>query len=415
MRERASNNLPRSGRCALVALRAAAMDKDPERAMRAKDLLKTMEGVADLVQIEGVIRVLAARQPPRTLTALLDYLADCPDESTIWLIRESLVAAARRHGSIDPELIAGLGEPHAVCRAAAVQALGRISGADPHTMRPLLKDRNPGVRFEAALALARTGQRDGIPTLIDLLEDGSTAAQAQDQLQILAGAKAPAWMRISDEASRGKARAAWTDWWQANGATADLAVLRPDGQLSQGVTVVAEITPKGGLGSKLWEQRGDKKVQWELPTGHGIIDVQILPGGHLLFAEYDKVSERDRTGKVFWSVVVDQAVNCQRLANGNIFIANHHAMMEVNRDGTVLTTFTYPEGGEIQRACRLANGHTVFACASGKLVEMNARGAKVRGNPSGFCRKYRPHWAGTVAQWMLPDQLVFPFRRPDRG
>ncbi len=269
-----------------------------------------------------------------------------------------------------------------VCRAAAAYASSRIVPNETSRLRPLLQGTNPQVRFEAAHALACVGDREAVPVLIGLLADTPTplAWQAFELLLILAGDKPPATLLPDDPAARRTVRAAWLDWWRANGPRVDLTPLRIDEVRLQGVNVLVEI-PAGSTGGKVWECRADGKERWSLTDCLFPIDVHVLPGGRLLIAEAgsQKVTERDRTGKVLWTYPVDSyPTTCQRLSNGNTFIATNKALLEVDPAGKTVSSFVNPTGGSIYGARRLPHGHTLFLSEGGKIVELNRTGQVVR-------------------------------------
>jgi outer membrane protein assembly factor BamB len=121
------------------------------------------------------------------------------------------------------------------------------------------------------------------------------------------------------------------------------------------------------------------KVRWELDTGMGgPIDIRLLPNGRFLIAEHsaNRVTERDSKGKIVWEKkVASQPVACQRLPNGNTFIATYNQLLEITRDGKEVFSFSKP--ANIYYAQKLRNGHIVYAHNSGKVVEVDASGKEV--------------------------------------
>ena len=133
---------------------------------------------------------------------------------------------------------------------------------------------------------------------------------------------------------------------------------------------------------RIWECGRDGKVRWEITTtAGGPIDVQPLRNGRILVAEYkgQRVSERDRTGKVLWEHKVNgQAISCQRLPNGNTLIGTTNQVLEVTPAGKQVYSFNNPGGGSIWSAQKLPNGHIVYAHSSGKVVEADTTGKEIR-------------------------------------
>jgi outer membrane protein assembly factor BamB len=110
------------------------------------------------------------------------------------------------------------------------------------------------------------------------------------------------------------------------------------------------------------------------------VDLQLLPNGHVLVAEWttQQITERDRAGKVVWTKKVgNYPTTCRRLPNGNTFIATYAELTEVDPKGAVLYSYTNRDG-LIFRAHKLANGHLLFASAGDKLVELDTGGKEVR-------------------------------------
>ncbi len=99
-------------------------------------------------------RILARRQAPAALEALLNYLPRMDEDLGRDEILASLVALALRPGKVDPLLLAALKSPEPVRRAAAVYVLGRRGGVEERaTVRLFLADPDPLVRQRAAEGL----------------------------------------------------------------------------------------------------------------------------------------------------------------------------------------------------------------------------------------------------------------------
>jgi outer membrane protein assembly factor BamB len=129
----------------------------------------------------------------------------------------------------------------------------------------------------------------------------------------------------------------------------------------------------------VWACGPDGKARWKVDDVQNPADVQFLAGGRLLIAECQGyvITERDRQGKIYWSKKVSgNPVSCQRLANGNTFIATYTSMLEVTRDGTEVYSHKHPNS--IYCAQKLRNGHILFAHSSGHLIEIETNGKEVR-------------------------------------
>jgi outer membrane protein assembly factor BamB len=127
----------------------------------------------------------------------------------------------------------------------------------------------------------------------------------------------------------------------------------------------------------------------------GPIDAQALPGGRVLIAEHQgqRVTERDLKGNVLWEKKVSgNPIACQRLSNGNTFIATYNGVLEVTRDGKELYSQN-PTAGLgfplMYGAQKLRNGHIVCISGQGTLLEIDTAGKSLRKiqmtNNGGWC------------------------------
>ena len=71
-------------------------------------------------------------------------------------------------------------------------------------------------------------------------------------------------------------------------------------------------------------------------------------------------------------------VACQRLPNGNTFIACYTGVMEVTRDGREVYFYHPTAGTSIYGAQRDRNGHLLCVTLEGKLYELDAAGKVLR-------------------------------------
>jgi HEAT repeat protein len=381
-REKASRELLAVGRPALPLLRRVENDTDPEVASRARDLILKIEQGSDLALLTAAARVVAARKPKGAVPVLLAYLPLAEDEAVQEAVREALAAVGLRGGKPDPALAAALTAKEPVARGAAAFVLARLPG-QRSAVRRLLADADAGVRFRATEALFRAGDKEAVPALIALLASGpeSVAWQAEGLLSLLVGDKdLPAALDVQSADGRRACARAWTAWWKANQGKTDLARLPRDNPL-HGLTL-ASVTSGGGKdgGGRIWVFGKDGRVRWEINTGlGGTAGVHLLPNGHVLVAEYQarRVTERTREGKVVWEKrLTTSAVSCQRLANGNTFIATLTDLLEVTRTGQVVYTHRRP--ASIYCAVKLRNNHLLFIQSNGQLVEMDTGGKEVR-------------------------------------
>jgi HEAT repeat protein len=382
VREKASADLVKAGRLAAPLLRPAVHDRDAEVARRAADCLREIEQGNDAALTTAAARVLAARKPDGAAAVLLAYLPGAPDEAVAEAALTALTAVGLRDGKPDAALVVALKDKEVVRRAAAASVVGRAAAAERKAALPLLEDAEPRVRFAAAAALARAGDRSAVPALIALVEKGTPALawQAEDLLFRIAGpdAKLPA---LGPGADAAKCRAAWDDWWKDKGDKIDLAKLNLE-EAERGITLVCDVNggPRGQ--GSVWECDRAGKVVWRCDDVNGPIDAQVLPGGRVLVAERhgQRVTERDRKGAVLWETKTKAAVvACERLPNGNTFVATEQELTEVTREGKAV--YSYPAKHYVYSATRLRNGHILYAHNAQGLVELDAEGKEVRAVP----------------------------------
>ena len=225
VREKASEALVATGPAALKPLRQALSDTDAEIRLRAKDSIDAIEKKHSASLSAAGARLLRARAPAGSVEALLAYLPFADDETVEREVFQTVLELGYRDGKLDPHLAAGLTEKEPLRRAAAAVMVGRYGSADQQaTVRSLLADADPLVRFRAAQGLLAARDKNAVPTLLALLSDAplAIAEQAEDVLGCLAGARSPAAALGSEALSRRKCREAWETWWRTNKQSFDL-------------------------------------------------------------------------------------------------------------------------------------------------------------------------------------------------
>jgi HEAT repeat protein len=393
-REEASRELAEAGRAALPYLRPALDSPDPEVARRARLCLEHVPAAAP-APVLAAARLLADRRPAGAAEVLLTYLPGADDDEAEEAVFAALEAVGLRDGKVESAVAAALADPQPVVRAAAAHAAGRAPSADDR--RPvarLLADADARVRFEAAAALAYSGEREAVPALVALLGEGplSLACRAEELLGRLAGAEAPeAGLGAGNADERRRCREAWAAWWEARGARADLARLRSEDP-PLGLTLVCEFDgPNRGRVAELGK---DGKARWEVTSLEGPNDAQLLPGGRVLVAERNgnRVTERDRRGRVVWECPAPrQAIACQRLPGGTTLVATFTELFEVTRDGK--RVFEYRHPGGFRHAVKTRDGHTHFVTSTGLVGELGADGRLRRTVRPAKYAEGAAHWA----------------------
>src|SRR5262249_10810997 len=158
-------------------------------------------------------------------------------------------------------------------RAAAAHVVGRAAPGQRGAVRKLFGDADARVRFEAADALVRAGDRDAVPVLIGLLGEGPMPLgyRAQEVLYRIAGEKAPVLaLTEGDQEKRRAVAAAWGDWWKDAAAATDLGKINFEEAL-QGINIIGETAGAMPL-VRVWACRADGKPLWEIKGISGPTD-----------------------------------------------------------------------------------------------------------------------------------------------
>jgi hypothetical protein len=361
VRERATKQLISLGRRAREVLeKAASKSPDVEVRRRAEECLQAIKQRGSAAVVGAAARVLARRRPAGTVQVLLDYLPAADDEMVAQEVRNALADVAVRDGKADPVLVAALADASPLKRGAAGLALARAHAADQlPAVRKLLADPDARVRLRVALALSAAREKEAVPVLIRLLDQlpAEDMGLAEDLLFRLAGEKAPPDLPGGiDEISRRRYREGWEAWWKDHQAKIDPAQLE-QATRTLGFTLVVLLD----LG-QVMELDAANRPRWQVVGLELPLDVQLLPGEQrVLVAEHDgnRVTERDLKGEVKWEVKVDAPLAAQRLANGNTFIATKQSLVEVDKDGKEVFTYTRPGGEQFMKATKLRNGDVV--------------------------------------------------------
>jgi hypothetical protein len=357
VRQNASAQLVTAGATALPLLKQEIKDqqssKDPdiEVVRRAEECLKHIEEGSSSAIVAAAAHMLAVRKPAGTTKVLLAYLPAVEDEIVGDAVRKSLTAVAMNGGKPDSALAAALNDKSGLLRGAAGAALCRAKADDLRpSIRKLLEDSDPRVRLDVGLALAEAKDKDALPVLIALLDvlPAERTGSLEDALYLLAGDKAPA----GDFAARRAYREKWQEWWRTNGADVDLAKLTQTPDIL-GYTMLVLLDE-----GVIREIDKTKRVRWEIKEVAFPLDVQYLPGDKLLLAEQgaNRITERDRAGKVIkeWSVL--EPLMAQRLTNGSTLVATRQQVYEIDREGRTTKTHLRPGSEYVMRAQKVKNG-----------------------------------------------------------
>lgn len=347
----AARKLAEFGTIAVPTLRKHRTDANADGAKRVRECLEKIEEVGDKPLARPAIRRLSLRKSPGTLEALLGYLPFASDpaaEEDIYYELDSLIerAQAGDKGEWNPwlqgpsplyrkhlQMLAGyLKDVQPARRALAACILGRRGNAEERqAVRDLLKDPDGLVRLRAAQGLLAGRDAVGVSTLIDLLADPSIeiAWQAEELLRWLSNETAPDTVLGGDGKPEASARvqSAWREWSKTH-PKIDFAEL--ENEPRRPLLLLGYDRAKG----KVWLFGSDGVTRCEWNTKANLADAQYVPGGTVLtlheqsVCEKPLLAERDRAGNVLWGY--EDMVNpqyCQRLGNGNVFVAERQDAM----------------------------------------------------------------------------------------
>ncbi|HJT78735.1 MAG TPA: HEAT repeat domain-containing protein, partial [Gemmataceae bacterium] len=325
-------------------------DRDAEIAQRASQCVAKIEASRHRNLPLMVVQELLRRRPAGTAEALLHYLPYTHDpeaEEAIWY---GLYDLAGRDPQVLSLLVTGLRDGAPARRAVAACIVGRRGTPGQQAeVRKLLADSDAVVRLRAAQGLLAGRDKTAVPVLVALLEEPSTEVswQAEELLHWVAGEASPKpTIGAGGAEARRLCHAAWQTWWDATGVKLDLSA--PDLRLRR-----PKLWVRGGTKGSKWvrgEMEGvgflevygcDGTVRWHVEDedmAPGL--VRWLPGNHFLVAEpslrTNRVTERDLQGRVVWDEVSGSPSGCQRLPNGNTFVARGGRVRVVQPDGTVV-------------------------------------------------------------------------------
>jgi YD repeat-containing protein len=375
-RNQASADLVAAGPSALPLLRPALLDPDLEIVRRAERCLEMIERGPGTLLPMAAARLLAAGKRAGAAEALLGFYPFAEDEDVADVVITALEAVGLTDGKADPVLLAALDDREPARRAAAAQVLCKARGSEyPRAVARLLTDPVALVRWQAARSLVRAGDPAGVPPLMTLLSEATAelAWQVEDFLSRLAGDTRPTTiLGEAGPADRRRCRDAWEAWWKARHGKIDLAGTKLEPPF-QGWTLIADLD-KGRINAF----GPDGKPGWHVDGFLGPVDAHLLANGHVLVAENhgSRVTERDRAGKVVWQKRTEALpASCQRLPNGNTFIAVYNQLLVVAPDGKELFSQTRSEG--VYSARRLRNGHMVLVTSTGRVVTLDAAGKEI--------------------------------------
>jgi PQQ-like domain len=382
-REQASRALVAWGPGALPLLKHALESEDREVVRRAKACLEQIGRRSETALVTSALHLLVRREPPGAVEALLAFAPSAQDPAVEGELLAALGTLGRCRGEMNPALVAALGAEAPARRAVAAYVLA-AQGDDvqQESVRRLLDDPAPQVRLRAAHGLLVARDRSACPALIRLLREAPRplAWQAEELLFRVAGDRGPAVSLGTGTAeARDRAATAWGAWWRQQGGTLDL-----NGWQERPGRLTLIVEPEAGT---VWECGPDGSRRWELRGLQGPMDALVLSEGRVLIPEIQgqRVTERTFTGEVLWQKQLPKEFPCacQRLPNGDTFIATRQRLLEVRPDGAEVWSRNPPADFIVIAARWLPDAHVICLSSQGVVLELDPAGQTLQTVPLG--------------------------------
>ncbi|HBI41825.1 MAG TPA: hypothetical protein DDY78_03085 [Planctomycetales bacterium] len=379
-RQKAKAELKNMGAIVVRVLKSAVNDPDLEVSQSARYVIQEIEKDKAPPLSPVAARVAALRKPTGTVEVLLAFLPFCDDETLLPEVQLALNADAYEEGKPSPALLKALEDKAPVRRGAAAEALslGPI-GDNLSAVKKLLKDGEPAVRLQAALALAGGARdRDAVPALIALIDQpgGDHSSAAEEYLLRMAAEHGPHDLPAGDGA-RAKRRDLWAAWWKEKGEHVALVDRYAPAGFQRYLGYTLLIQPNN---NDIVELGADNKQRLSMTGLRGPWDVQALPGDRYLIAEFSgqTVTERDPKGEIKWEKKIpNRPTSAQRLSNGNTFIVCQNQLSECTRGGKDVYTITRPNS-DVLSARKLRNNEIVVISNQGMVQRLDSTGKELK-------------------------------------
>jgi HEAT repeat protein/outer membrane protein assembly factor BamB len=412
-REKAEADMLAMGNNGVPSLRKALHGNAPRNTEAIRRCLDLLQRTADAPLPTAAARLLGMRRPPGAASVLLAYLPCAEEDSMTNEVRDALTRVAVQDGKIDPALIQALDDKHALRRYTAAEAICQSGNAEDRTkIKKLLDDRDIQVKLRVALALGAVREKEAVGSLIGMLDQLplDQVAEAEDFLRQLAGDNAPKPAEGEEAEARRKHKEEWAGWWKTNGAKIDLAKTDSIRRLL-GYTLIVEAWNPMGRGGRVVEVDASGKKRWELNNLRYPTDASVIGNDRLLMAEYhtSQVTERDFKGKILWTKNVPNPTGAQRLTTGNTLITTRNQLVEVDRNGKEVWTWSPTNGMEICQAHRYRNGQTAVIDQGGRFIRLDSKGKELRTTQVGVMWGY-----GAGAHFLPNDHVLMPLTNENK-
>jgi len=134
-------------------------------------------------------------------------------------------------------------------------------------------------------------------------------------------------------------------------------------------------------GGQVWETGREGSARWKVSGLLGAMDAQLLPNGRVLVAENSasRITERDKDSNIVWEYRLPANANpiaCQRLANGNTFIATYNQVMEITPEKKTVYSHNRGPAFYLFSAHKTRQGRIVCMTAQGLVLELDPQTGK---------------------------------------
>lgn len=400
-REAASAQLIQIGKGAVVGLKQAETDNDPEVRQRAEDLRKKLEAKVEPGIQVATSRLIAQQKPAGAAEVLIGFLPFAADLTVADEVCKALGSVAVGPMGVEPSVIKALEDKYPIKRGAAAEALVRAKATDYlPAVRKLLKDPEAVVRVRAGVALVNARDAaavsDAVPALIECLKQlpPDNLWAVEDILIRLAGdGKVPAASLGTNEQSREQCFKAWDAWYEKNHKDISLAKLEQSEPMLGNTLLVYQNFNRGlvvggvrrAVIGEVVEVDMNKKVIWKLQLDDSYpVDAMVLPDrtGEVVIAEYQKarITIRDaKANKIVWEKALGgNPIGVQALPGGKMIVTLQNRIVEVDRGNGEVKTLVNRAQHDIFRAKQTKNGDIIFITNSGALTRVDAAGKTLK-------------------------------------
>jgi HEAT repeat protein len=397
VREKATSELAKGGISALAFVKEAEYHPDVERSRRARMLLEEIRQSNNTAVPIAAAHLLARpaqkkdASPGESIRTLLAYVPFADDEAVEDEILTCLTLLSLREPKVEPELVKALKDVNPTRRAAAAFVLGHVGTKEQVAgVQRLLDDAQPVVRLRAAQGMLAARNKAALPGFVKLLQSlpAPYLPKVEEVLYRLAQDKGPTEaIQAASGDSRQKAVQAWEKWLDDNKTKIDLTSIG-DRETYLGLITVCEYDNGANqIQGQVWEGTRGGPKRFTFNGVLGAMDAHTLPNGRILVAENsaNRVTERDTKGVIKWEYLIpnnggqSNPVCCQRLPNGNTFIASYNMVMEVTPARVEvyrISRFANNAQFHIFSAHKARNGHIVAITSQGMIIEIEAPSGK---------------------------------------